>query len=104
MNEPSEPVRPAAGEPTAPKQAMEAKTCPSCKRKLLTHASILCNWCGAKIDDPEYLEQAARQRQAMDEQERGQVEAVAEQEARYGVFGRLKRLGKNKAGPNKPLM
>lgn len=81
----------------------EPKVCPSCKRKLLTQTSVLCNWCGAKIDDDEYLVRAAQQRLAQDEQERLQVEAVAQEEARYGVFGRLKRLGKNKPTGNKPL-
>jgi hypothetical protein len=87
--------------PPAPRPAGaagEAKSCPACKRKLLTQTSILCNWCGAKIDDPEYLARAAAQRQALDEQERAQVEAVAQEEARYGVFGRLKHLGKTKPG------
>jgi len=48
----------------------EAKRCTNCNRPLLTKTSALCNWCGARIDDPEV--------------------------ARYGVFGRLKRRAKNK--------
>lgn len=33
-------------------------TCPNCSRKLLSHISIRCNWCGAEIKDPEYRAQA----------------------------------------------
>ena len=36
----------------------EIGVCPACKRKLLTQTSALCNWCGAKIDNPEYQERA----------------------------------------------
>ncbi len=77
---------------------VEAKICHACGRKLLTQTSALCNWCEAKIDDPEYQEQAAVIRRTRDEQERTQIEAVAQEEARYGVFGRLKRRGKLNPG------
>ena len=88
--------------PPAPKAAgaqtpaKETKTCPTCHRKLLTQTSILCNWCGAKIDDPEYLARAAEGRQALDQQEREQIEAVVQEETKFGVFGRLKRRAQNK--------
>ncbi|MGO8670040.1 MAG: hypothetical protein ACLQVD_01525 [Capsulimonadaceae bacterium] len=39
-------------------------TCPSCNRKLISHISTRCNWCGAEINDPAYLTQAERNRQA----------------------------------------
>jgi len=90
--------------PNANAPAAEAKVCPSCHRKLLTQTSILCNWCGAKIDDPEYLARAAESRQALDQQERAQIEATVQEEARYGVFGRLKRRGSTNPGGNKPLV
>lgn len=89
--------------PNAQTTPQEPKSCPSCKRKLLTQASVLCNWCGAKIEDDDYQARAAQQRLAQDEQERLQVESVAQEEARYGVFGRLKRLGKTKPSGSKPL-
>jgi len=72
----------------------ESKSCPECKRKLLTQTSAFCNWCGAKIDDPEFQAQAAEQRRALDEQERAGLEAIVQEEARYGVLGRLKRRAK----------
>jgi predicted amidophosphoribosyltransferase len=94
----NDPIKPELKAPPSPVSSGEAKVCPSCKRKLLTQTSILCNWCGAKIDDEEFLARAAAQRQALDEQDRAQIETVAQEEARYGVFGRLKRQGKTKPG------
>ena len=91
-----------SNDPEARPQAAEIKTCPSCRRRLLTHSSILCNWCGAKIDDPDYLARAAESRQALDRQEREQVEAVVQEESRYGIFGRLKRRAKTNPGHNTP--
>lgn len=38
--------------------------CPKCHRKLLSHASANCNWCGCKIDDPEYQQAADQSREA----------------------------------------
>jgi hypothetical protein len=77
--------------------------CPACARKLLTQASVLCNWCGAKISDPQYQEQAALSRQALDQQERKQVEEVVLEETRYGIYGRLKRRAKQNTGNRNPL-
>src|SRR5689334_18679580 len=77
--------------------------CPACGRKLLTQTSALCNWCGAKIDDPEYQARAAQTRHERDAAERQQVESVAQEEARYGVFGRLRRRAKQNPGRNNPL-
>ena len=82
----------------------DEKVCPSCKRKLLTQTSVLCNWCGAKIEDPEFLARAAESRQAMDEQERTQLETIIQEQARFGVFGRLKHRAKTNPGGSKPLV
>lgn len=106
MDEGSEtwPPTPTAQNAQTPVET-ETKVCPACKRKLLTQTSVLCNWCGAKIDDPEYLARAAQGRQALDQQERAQIEAAVQEEARYGVFGRLKHRAKtNPGGNNKPLI
>jgi predicted amidophosphoribosyltransferase len=104
MNEPVNELPAAVAPEGKPAKKPEAKTCPVCHRKLLTQTSILCNWCGAKIDDPDFLARAAAERLARDEQERTQVEAIAQEEARYGVFGRLKRRGKPLPGGQKPLI
>lgn len=37
-------------------------TCPQCNRKLLSHASMRCNWCGAEINDEGYQQKAAQER------------------------------------------
>ncbi len=63
----------------------------------------MCNWCGAKIDDPDYQAQAAQSRLERDEAERTQMEAVVQEEARYGVFGRLRRQAKKPPGKINPL-
>jgi hypothetical protein len=39
--------------------------CPSCKRKLISHASARCNWCGYEIIDSKYQAQAEAERQAL---------------------------------------
>ena len=77
-----------------PGAATEITHCPDCGRKLLTRASALCSWCGAKIEDPSYQARAEAERQTQDAAERAQVETVAQEEARYGVYGRLKRRAK----------
>jgi ribosomal protein L37AE/L43A len=85
-----------------PAAATEVVYCPNCGRKLLTQTSILCNWCGAKIDDPAYLERAAETRHQHDESERAAVETLIHEEARYGVLGRLKRRAKLQPGSLPP--
>jgi ribosomal protein L37AE/L43A len=84
----------------------DINTCPACKRKLLSHTSVLCNWCGAKIDDPDYQEQAAQARQSQDQLERERIEALIQEEARYGTLGRLRRRAKTNPGakPNDRLI
>lgn len=77
--------------------------CPACSRKLLTQTSALCNWCGAKINDPVYQARAAENRSTLDQIERRQVETVVQEEARYGVFGRLKRRAKQNPTKQNPL-
>jgi hypothetical protein len=69
-------------------------SCPHCRRKLLSTRSILCNWCGKRIDDPEYLERAAHERAMEDARLRDQVEKELDETARLGVLGRLQRKGK----------
>jgi hypothetical protein len=39
--------------------------CPNCHRKLISHASSRCNWCGHVIDDAHYQAQAAANREAL---------------------------------------
>lgn len=52
--------------------------CPNCKRKLLSHASAKCNWCGCEINDEGYQQQAAQERAAfrIHEAERDAIEAA----------------------------
>jgi len=58
---PSKPAEaPAPGKPV----------CPACGRKLLTVASVLCNWCGAVIENEDYQKRAAEARAAQDAAER----------------------------------
>ena len=38
--------------------------CPHCQRKLLSHASVNCNWCSQPIEDPTYLQEAEAAREA----------------------------------------
>ena len=38
--------------------------CPHCHRRLLTHTSAACNWCGQEIGDAAYQQQADAERQA----------------------------------------
>lgn len=51
-------------------------TCPHCGRKLLSHISAKCNWCGAEIEDAAYLAQAEVERAAL-ETERAQHDRQA---------------------------
>ena len=104
MKEPVTELPESSSQPPAAPVKSEIKICPSCHRKLLTQTSILCNWCGEKIDDPDFLERAAAERTARDEQERHRVESVAQEEAQYGIFGRLKRMAKPQSAPKKPLL
>ena len=79
--------------------------CPACHRRLLTQTSALCNWCGAKIDNPDYQVRAAQTRAERDAQERAALEAQVQEEAQHGILGRLKRLGKqNKNTPPKETL
>ncbi|BDI32690.1 hypothetical protein CCAX7_47410 [Capsulimonas corticalis] len=38
--------------------------CPACQRKLISHISPRCNWCGHEIQDSSYQEEAEIRRQA----------------------------------------
>lgn len=84
--------------PSEPGDAIE--NCPNCGRKLLTVRSVLCNWCGARIDDEEYLARAARERAAQDAAEREKAEHELQETARFGVLGRLKRVAKTGKKPS----
>ena len=77
-----------------PKAVAEVPTCPSCKRKLLTIRSIMCNWCGAVITNDEYQQRAADERAAMDASVKRQLEIEQQETARLGVIGRLKKIKK----------
>ena len=39
--------------------------CPACGRKLLSHISSSCNWCGVEIRDADYLARADVERAAV---------------------------------------
>ena len=38
--------------------------CPTCGKRLLSHASARCNWCGAAINDADYQARAQAERDA----------------------------------------
>ena len=67
MSEPNETSPPSPGQQSQKPDSAPLTHCPACSRKLLTQTSVICNWCGAKIEHPKYLEQAAQSRQALDE-------------------------------------
>ena len=71
-----------------------AIVCPSCGRRLLTQASVLCNWCGAVIDNEEYQQKAAEARLAQDSLLRDRLELEISETAKHGVLGRLKQKKK----------
>ncbi|BDI31909.1 hypothetical protein CCAX7_39600 [Capsulimonas corticalis] len=85
-------------QPVSESAAGPVTHCPTCNRKLLTQTSALCNWCGAKISDPNYQERAAQTRLAADATERARIAAIIQEEGRYGVLGRLKRRAKGVTG------
>lgn len=96
--------RPAVPAVAASGAAVDIAVCPACGRRLLTQTSALCNWCGAKIDNPDYQARAAQTRAERDAQERAALEAQVQEEAQHGILGRLKRLGKqNKTTPKETL-
>ena len=57
---------PAAGNDAGPvsESVTSMEVCPYCHRRLVSHASARCNWCGHVIDDPDYQAQAAANREA----------------------------------------
>jgi hypothetical protein len=75
--------------------------CPHCRHKLLTQRSVLCNWCGQPIKDVKYLARAAAERAAADETERRKVQVEAEETAKFGIVGRLRRKAKQLKANNK---
>ena len=88
-----------------PQTTIDIAVCPACGRRLLTQTSALCNWCGAKIDNPDYQARATQTRLERDAQERAALEVQVQEEAQHGILGRLKRIGKqNKAAPPKDTL
>ncbi len=84
-----------------PRPPPEVTSCPHCNRKLLSKRSILCNWCGKRIDDAEYLERAAQERAQEDARMREQVDKELQETAKMGIIGRLTRRKKElKREPN----
>lgn len=83
--------------------ALAANVCPTCKRKLLSTLSVICSWCGAAIDNAEYLERAAKERARRDEAERLRLEAEMEETAKHGVIGRLKKVGKARVAEGRTI-
>jgi hypothetical protein len=78
---------------------VELTHCPHCRHKLLTHRSVLCNWCGQPIKDEKYLARAAAERAAADEAERRKVQIENEETAKFGIVGRLRRKAKEGGKP-----
>ena len=75
---------PLAQNSPQPSEAAGTVVCPTCKRKLLTQTSPLCNWCGAQIDNPEYQAKAAQSRLERDQQERAESAAHRLRQKREG--------------------
>ncbi len=70
-------------------------TCPHCRRKLLSHISARCNWCGVEITDAAYLAQADVERAAFRAEDALHslqsltIRPVAEPYSRYGQVSAL---------------
>ncbi len=70
-------------------------TCQHCRRRLLSHISVRCNWCGAEIEDPAYLAQAeveraaSRAEQALHELQSLTISPITEQYSYFGQAGAL---------------
>jgi hypothetical protein len=92
------PPPPASQNPVPEAPKADVTHCPACARKLLTQTSAVCNWCGAVINDPKYQAYAAEIRHVRDKTAREQIDSIAEEEARYGVLGRLKKRAKQHPG------
>jgi hypothetical protein len=45
------------------------EVCPKCQRKLISHASARCNWCGEEIADSAYQAEADFKREALHAQQ-----------------------------------
>ena len=72
----------------------EITHCPHCKHKLLTHKSVLCNWCGARIEDPLYQARAAEERARQDAAVKQKLQEEVEETQKFGVVGRLRHKAK----------
>ena len=70
-------------------------TCPHCHRRLLSHISVRCNWCGTEITDPAYLAQAEVERatsRAEDALHSLQSLTVSPTTEQYSRFGQVRAL------------
>lgn len=71
--------------------------CPCCGRKLLSHASSVCNWCGYRIDDPDFQENAKHERdlffQHAEEHEQASVQKMQMMNINSGVSNSYHRYG-----------
>ena len=98
---PPAPIAARAAKPEKVKP--EVPVCPACGRKLLSVISILCNWCGAPIEDEEYQARAAQERAALDAAEKERLEKEIRENAALGVRGRLKKVAKETRGTAGPF-
>ena len=68
--------------------------CPKCGRKLLSHISPKCSWCGTEIEDADYQAQAEVERAALDaEQARHDQQGIGFSSLMDGL-GMLTGLGR----------
>jgi hypothetical protein len=78
--------------PVARGEGGELTHCPHCRNRLLTHRSVMCNWCGKPINDKEYLEKAASERAAADAAMRDSLARAAQKpQKKLGIIGRITR-------------
>ena len=69
--------------------------CPHCRRRLLSHISTRCNWCGVEIEDPSYLAQAeveraaSRAEDALHSLQSLTISPITESYSRFGQVGVL---------------
>ncbi len=60
-------------------------TCPYCHRRLVSHASLRCNWCGEEIKDPEYQANAKVEREIFQVDQA--MHDAASRRFNYGNYG-----------------
>ncbi|MDR3710031.1 MAG: hypothetical protein P4L33_17185 [Capsulimonadaceae bacterium] len=92
MADDDEPVKALPPAPAESGQSVDVDKCPACGRKLLTLASVLCNWCGAVIKNDDYQKRAAEERARVDAELKRQLEVEQQETAKFGILGRLKKV------------